>query len=192
VREGKTVFQFDRRFVRHWSERYVAEEMGDGVERRLLRVVGPTAAVSGYLTSTDLQEIGRWKAVRATGYLARNKAQDIEDVTALALDPHTPERMRHWVLRYLQGIGNPVASAILTVWQPKRHTILDYRALEALQELQRLQVLGSAAPEGSQGSLPGYWTYLGLYRPVANRLGVSYRNLDRALWKWHKSAMPTR
>jgi len=83
-----------------------------------------------------------------------------------------------------------MASAILTVWRPAENTVLDYRAVEALQELARRGVLGSDAPKGRQGALPGYWAYLQIYRPIAERLGVSCRDLDRALWKWNKAEMP--
>lgn len=85
-----------------------------------------------------------------------------------------------------------MASAILTVWRPTEHTVLDYRVVEALQELAQRRVLDSDPPEGQRGALPGYWTYLQVYRPIAEHLGVPFRDLDRALWKWSKAGMPER
>ncbi len=62
--------------------------------------------------------------------------------------------------------------------------------VEALQELAKRGILGSDPPGGQPRALPDYWAYLQVHRPVADRLGVSYRNLDRALWKWNEAGMP--
>jgi hypothetical protein len=186
------VLPFDKNFVRYWNDRYLADELSEH-EQELFEQVGPAAALRGYLTSTDLAAIGRWKTRRATSYLARNEEDAlVEDVTRLAFASETPDRLRHRILCLLHGVGHPMASAILTVWQPKEHTVLDYRAVEALQELTKRGVLDSDPPEGRRGALPGYWTYLQGYRPIAENLDVSYRDLDRALWKWSKAGMPER
>lgn len=182
------VLLFDRHFVRDWSERYPVSDR----EQRLFARVGPAAASRGYLTSQELAEIGRWKSRRATGYLAQNDQTLVEDVTRVAFAPDTPDRLRHRILCLLRGIGQPIASAILTVWKPGEHTVLDYRVVEALQQLAKRGILGSDLPGGEPGALPDYWAYLQVYRPVADRLGVSYRKLDRALWKWNEAGMPER
>ncbi len=184
------MISFDADFVAHWSDRYVTEEMRDGRELRLLEQVGPAIATRGYLTRDELGEIGRWKSRRSTGYLARNTPSEVEDISRLALTDATPGWLRHRVLSMLIGVHAPMASAVLTVWRPSDQTVLDYRAVEALQELATRGVLGSDPPRGGRGNLPGYWTYLQAYGPIADHLGVSFRSLDRALWKWHKVGMP--
>lgn len=108
----------------------------------------------------------------------------------IAFAPQTPDRLRHRILALLAGVGHPMASAILTVWRPDEHTVLDYRVVAALQELGNRGVLNSDAPGGSEQALPGYWAYLQAYRPIADKIGANYRDLDRALWKWHKAGMP--
>jgi hypothetical protein len=45
-----------------------------------------------------------------------------------------------------------MASATLTIWNPAQHTILDYRAVEALQELAQRKALGLDPPEGWRGA----------------------------------------
>jgi len=182
---------FDMNFVRYWSGRYRAEELSDR-EQEIFEQVGPAAARRGYLTSDDLAKIGRWKTQRATSYLARNEPSLVEDVTRIAFAPQTPDRLRHRILGLLAGVGPPMASAILTVWRPDEHTVLDYRVVEALQELRNRGVLNSDAPGGSRRALPGYCAYLQAYRPIADELSANYRDLDRALWKWHKADMPDR
>lgn len=91
--------------------------------------------------------------------------------------------MRHHVLCILAGVGQPVASAILTIWKPETQTVLDVRAVAALQALGELQPTKT-------GGLPDYWNYLERFREVASDLHVTHRDLDRALWKWHKAGMP--
>jgi len=181
--------RLDRSFVRYWSDRYVDGELTP-LERELLATTHLAIAECGYLTADDLEKIGTWKAQRVLGYLSKNAENTIVDVTRLALAPKTPEWMRHHILRILEGVGHPMASAILTVWDPTNHTILDYRAVDALQELKKRGAFDLEPPSGRRGALPGYWTYLQAYQPIAKSVGVSFRDLDRALWKWHKEEMP--
>ena len=67
----------------------------------------------------------------------------------------------------------------------------DARSLDtAIGILGRREPSGLDPPEGWRGSLPDYWDYLQFFLPVARRLGVSCRDLDRALWKWSQAGMP--
>jgi hypothetical protein len=188
--EEMVVLRFDEDFVRYWSGQYLSDELSNR-ERRLFAEVGPSAAQRGYLASADLAEIGSWKTRRVKSYLARNDYDQIEDVTRVAFALGTPDRLRHRILCLLAGVGHPMASAVLTVWRPNEHTVLDYRSMEAFRELARRRVLEADPPEGRRGVLPDYWAYLRFYRAIAERLGVSYRDLDRALWKWNKAEMPS-
>jgi hypothetical protein len=98
--------------------------------------------------------------------------------------------MRHRILGILNGVGHPMATAILTVWKPQTNTILDYRVVEALHRLKERGAVDVEPPQGRRGAIPGYWTYLQVYRVIASSVDVSFRDLDRALWKWHKEQMP--
>jgi hypothetical protein len=181
--------RLDKAFVSYWRDRYVDDELSP-LEGELLATTHVAIAERGYLTADDLEKIGTWKAQRVLGYLGKNDEDTIVDVSRVALAPNTPEWMRHHILRILDGVGHPMASAILTVWEPEDHTVMDYRAVEALQELKNRGALDLEPPPGRRGALPGYWTYLRAYRPIARSVGVSFRDLDRALWKWHKEGMP--
>jgi hypothetical protein len=182
--------RLDRAFVRYWGDRYVEEELGD-LEHELLTKTRADIAQRGYLTPDELTKIATWKSPRVLGVLERD-GKTIADATGLAFAQATPEWMRHHILRILKGVDHAMASAILTVWDPKTHTVVDYRAVEALQELSKRRALELEPPPGRRGALPGYWTYLKAYRPIAASIGVDHRDLDRALWKWHKAGMPER
>ena len=54
-----------------------------------------------------------------------------------ALDDDTPNHLRLPFLKVLPGVGNPLASALLTVFAPKKYSILDSRAVGRLTTVAR-------------------------------------------------------
>ena len=180
--------RLDKDFVRYWSSRYENEELGSS-ERELLSTTHDAVAERGYLTPDELTKIVRWKTPRALGVLTRDDGE-ISDVSRVALASEVPPWMRHRILCILAGVGHPVASAILTVWDPETQTMYDFRAVEALEGLWAQQALDLEPAHGTRKAMPGYWTYLEAYRPIAASVGVDHRGLDRALWMWHKAGMP--
>jgi hypothetical protein len=66
----------------------------------------------------------------------------------------------------------PVASAILTTIDPERHTVIDFRALEAL------------GCKSKDRTIDFYLVYLEACQSLAKTHRVSLRKLDRALWQW--------
>jgi hypothetical protein len=96
-------------------------------------------------------------------------------------DPHEPhtERAALAVLTGLAGVDVPVAFAILTVVDPARFTIIDFRALWSLG------VEGVAYyPVGF------YLDYFAACRRIAADAGTDLRSLDRALWRYSKENQP--
>ena len=77
----------------------------------------------------------------------------------------------------LNGIGVPVASAILLFIDPDRFTVIDERAWNVLQETGYLLDDISDDP-----TVEEYLLYLGTCRALANEYNVSLRALDMALW----------
>lgn len=159
----------DAGFVSTWSARYPVSEL----EERLLTEVSAAIGARGFLTRSDLADVGRWKSNRSAGHLERNSDADIEDLTRLALA--SPDRLKHKVLCLLRGVGPPVASAILTVAYPDRFTVMDVRVLEVLHTFGELR-----------SRTPRYYDYLLRCNEIAARAGCGLRTLDRALWQWGK------
>src|SRR5271170_4344977 len=86
----------------------------------------------GDFSRDNLQVIFRWKTKgRGVSRLARNTDDEIADALKLALIAKT-ERSAIAVLKGLNGVDVPVASAILTAINPTKYTVIDFRALEAL------------------------------------------------------------
>lgn len=184
----------DDRWVRHWSTWYLAEEMSDGREASLFTKVGLEVRKRGHFVKAEVVAIGRWRSNRATGHLKAATDWLIESVSALALDGNTPWRIRDRMLCVLDGVAEAMASALLTVWDPEHYTLLDRRSVESLELLLGYGALAKlpdcSFPTRDKGHLPSFLPYLEFFGAVADRIGVDYRPLDRALWKWHRDGAP--
>jgi hypothetical protein len=127
---------------------------------------------AGHYGRQHLVTIFNWKTKgRGRSRLSGNSDGEIADALNLASHAKT-ERAAVAVLLGLRGVQVPVASAILTAIYPKRYTVIDFRALEAL------------GCDSKDRSVNFYLAYLKTCRQLALKYDVTLRNLDRALWQW--------
>ena len=148
----------------------------------------PTFArsIAKRLNREQLLMIGRWKAARAQGYLNRNEDESISAFSEAAFAAKNP-RLAAWTLQYLNGVGVRMASAILTVHNPRIYTVYDVRAVKTLRRID-YKNLGVSAPtwldeKGVLDSTYRYADYLKLCGDIAKKCTVSMRELDRCLWR---------
>ena len=81
----------------------------------------------------------------------------------------------------LEGVGVPVASALLHFAFPEIYPILDFRALHSLGDTRRR----------TQYS-PAFWRdYVKRCQRLADRAGVTIRDLDKALWQDSRESGPS-
>lgn len=134
-----------------------------------------------WLTRLEFIEICRWKSPRATRHYRLNRAATVRAVTRRALASRS-ERRRLALLTGLRGVSVPVASAILTLLEPRRYGVLDIRAW------QLLHVLGvvSSRPGGTGFTFPQWREYLGVLRSEARALGVTARAVEWTLFRCHR------
>ena len=126
----------------------------------------------GDYSRKNLESIFRWKTKgRGISRLGHNSDEDIADALHLAVIAQT-ERSAVAVLIGLNGVDVPVASAILTVIDPERYTIIDFRALESL------------GANVSGKTIGFYLDCLAFCQGLARQNNVSLRHLDQALWQW--------
>jgi hypothetical protein len=135
----------DATFLWKWATAYEKEELFPGcLEDRLFTSIGPAAKTRGYLTKNDLEQIGTWKSRGRNNHLLNsNTDADIETLTGMALG--APDHLRHCVLSILDGVRTPMASAILTVVDPDRFTVIDVRAISPVS-----RVLGMLPKDGER------------------------------------------
>jgi hypothetical protein len=183
----------DRAFIELWRGRYFSESKPSQIEDEedLLNRVGPAIRERGYYTVAELQRVNRWKlpTERNRSWLAKNSHHRVRAVTQKALA--APEELQLYTLQLLHGVSAAVASALLIFPFPDRHTVIDFRvarALEALDKAGQLpdELLWRQRPPSDNSWLPPYPAYLDACRRLAGHLNLGLRDLDRALWQWHK------
>lgn len=125
---------------------------------------------NGSRSLDHLTSIVRWKSKRRAALLEKNTAALVAEVLDIALSAKS-DRVAIVALTALDGVGIPMASAIMTCVDPDRFTIIDVRALGTLGEANR-----SVTPAV-------YEQYLVYCRKEAKRLRVPLRAFDRAIWE---------
>ena len=167
----KFELQFPSSKIAHWAREYRKDE--NEMCRETAALVAGRNLTAGQGTLEDLEVIVRWKSPRRIALLGENEAADIAEACLIA-SKTSSDRCAMAVLHGLRGVGVPMASAILTVMNPHRFTVIDFRALEAL---------------GQQNEAPTiqyYVRYLAACRDLASTHNVTLRELDQALWAWSK------
>ena len=148
--------------------------------RRLMRDLR-VVRQRGYLTKREFIEICRWKSPRATRHYMKNSPERIRRKTAAAFASRD-ERARFEALTALDGVGAPMASAILTLTDPRRYGVIDIRVWQLLYELGSVRT----KPRGVGFTFNHWHEFLMMLRPQAKRLGVSVRTVEYSLFCYHR------
>jgi len=165
--------------LEHLESKYPKEEDMYDEEVEQLESL-PTAFKKGTWSREDLEWIIEWKVgVFTKPILKHLRKNDDEEIQAKVEEAvHEPDiRSKIEALTSLNGIGVPVASAILMFINEDRFTVIDERAWNVLQETGYLGQELSDDPTADE-----YLLYLGACWAIANEYDVSLRTLDRALW----------
>src|SRR5262245_65837734 len=88
----------------------------------------------GYLTAAELEAVCRWKSPRAIHLIRSNAPRRVRALTGRALRARG-ERQRLEALTELRGVSVPMASALLTLLDPRRYGVLDIRVWQFLHEV---------------------------------------------------------
>lgn len=159
----------DADWIDYWAGRYAPD-----FDNEVLNEVGPRVRAQGHYDRHDLLAVGRWKTRRAGSRLNSNTDESIRDITGTALA--APEAIQHRILTLLNGVGVPLASSLLMVWQPDVHTVIDVRAVNSLV------AFGAIADPGPR-RYPPYMEYLFVCRAISRRCDRDLRTVDRALYR---------
>jgi hypothetical protein len=133
--------------------------------------VASDARARGHLKKDDLDAIARWAAPRLGRRARVNYEDEVCEATRVALAAET-ELMRIGALLALDGVGHPLASAILHLCHADPYPIFDPKIL----------VLMGVRRSPSTIRLPFWGDYVAQCRELSAWTGVDMRTLDRALW----------
>ena len=164
--------RINRHFVEDFSRRYDESGLNDTSEEENIKA---RLAGEKYLTKGDFLDICLWKNRRGEHLYRSNPPDLVEEVSRIALGARH-EKLRIESLMILNGVGYPVASALLHFAYPDSYPILDFRVLESL---------GIQQP--SQYTFEFWWGFVQRMRRESRRLGVEIRKLDKALWMYSRT-----
>jgi hypothetical protein len=135
----------------------------------------------GEFSRAEFLRMSRWKSPRAAPHYARNSAAVVRRVSRAVLSTRS-ERRRMELLTELHGVSIPVASAILTLIEPRRYGVLDIRVWQLLHALGAVDT----RPAGRGFAAEDWERYLACLRPRAARLGASVRLVEYTLFHCHR------
>ena len=164
--------------ILYWANLYTEDQKPERrCQEENVRKIKCSVEDKGYLTKCELLEMARWKDRFARSNIKNgNSSECIEVVTRDAFRPGGDwEKLEK--LMALKGVGQPRASTILHLYDPKRYPIFDVHALRSIR-IKKDEVEGNKQ----------FWKeYVKLCREKAKCHGVCMRTLDRALYKFSQS-----
>ncbi len=175
--------RFDESEIQDWACKYVNDlNEEEALQEEELLALEPKIKARSYLLKSELVKVVEWKLQnqphrleRNLKYIENNSDAYLEDITRCAFSAKS-ERARIRVLRCLDGVELPIASAVLHLFHKCRYPIWDTRALWTVQ-----------LDESQYKNRAECWdAYVDFCRKVADRNNLCMRTLDRALWKYSK------
>jgi hypothetical protein len=135
----------------------------------------------GFISRGEFLAMCRWKSPRAHHRYKLNSAARVREASRRALACRSERRRMEYLLA-LDGVSVPVASAILTLLDPRRYGVLDIRAWQMLYAMH-----GVDANPAGRGFSVGQWIrYLAALREHARRLKVPVRAIEYTLFLSHR------
>jgi hypothetical protein len=168
-----------RRSVAALLRRELVTEEDPGTSALMARV--REARRRGFISRDEFLAMCRWKSPRALHHYRRNAAASVREASRRALATRS-ERRRIEHLIALDGVSVPVASAILTLLDPRRYGVLDIRAWQMLYVMRGVD----ANPAGRSFSVGQWLRYLETLRSHARRLRASARAVEYTLFLCHR------
>jgi len=168
--------------ILEFAQRYLILPSYDGMTNRwadetIARRI-TAARQRGYMIPDDLEETAKWKypGKKLRDLVRENTAEKLEENTRISFASITTEQDRVNALLQLRGVGWPMASAILHFAFPDEYPIIDEKVLRTINCQYKKDNFNFDR-----------WTEFTKFCKAAHaEIGVSMRELDRALWTYDK------
>lgn len=133
------------------------------------------------LTKDELIKVCRWKSPRTIRLIKSNSEKAIRSRTKKAFTTRSEQRKIE-LLTSLNGVSLPMASAILTLTNPKRYGVIDVRVWQLLYAMESVK----KNPKGVGFTFKHWYHYLKKLRYHAKELGKPVRAIEYTLFCCHK------
>lgn len=170
--------------ILQWATRYMSTNDNERKDKDVEEIV-PAIRSEKCCTAGELKKICSWKTNGRSVRYCTDDDGFVKEVTRTSFSA-SHDRFRIEVLTVLPGVGWPTASAILHFYfdpfdrskADEGYPVLDWRALDAVGAINRRDEIKYDYH---------FWDQYTKYcRGEAKRLGVSMRDLDRALWQFSR------
>ena len=181
--EGKYPIFVDEKGVEHEEKSPYFETISKVLRKR------------GYLLKKEFVSIGNWKAERQKSRYESNTDEDVRNITKEMFEAADRDKVK--ILDHFEGVGIPVASAILTIVYPKEYCIIDYRTWRTLLWLRALaaKTFFTSFREYSDfldtydayaRTCKRYYTFRDTLKTIGEKRGMTPRQVEMAVWKFDK------
>lgn len=131
----------------------------------------------GYMTKTEFLNICLWKSRRPKKRYNLNSEEQIINVTKLAF-LEKDEETKINILKLLDGVLIPTASALLSVVNPEDYPIIDKRCVQSLQDLKLIKwkIINNK----------NWLLYLSIIRNLSKELNLTCREIEKGLFAYNR------
>lgn len=134
----------------------------------------------GFLSKNQFYEVAMWKSPRPKNHYLKNSEQKILELSKKSLV--SDEKTKIILLTELKGVSVAVASALLTIIDPKNYGIIDIRVWQLLHFYDEVKT----KPHGQGFNLDDYLLYLDILRKYAKEFNLNVRDIERTLFFHHR------
>ena len=167
-------------FVRDCSKKYnERQKTKDRQDEENIRAWIAERPEPKFLDKDHFIKIGEWKTRRPKKYFEANDETLVKEATQLAYNVSN-ERLKLHILTVLKDVQVAIASTILYFLQPDEFPIFDVRARKSLKKAGRWN------RHADDAGVEAWLEYTNIMRCISRKLGVSLRELDKALWAYDK------
>jgi thermostable 8-oxoguanine DNA glycosylase len=170
--------EITKEFVARWAREYDLQQTPKKRAAELAIVADCRSLREPKSLNRDLfLRICVWKLHRQRPRYESNSEEQVLAITRQACST-SDDVMKLTILRSLHGVGPKVGSALLHFLEPNRFPIFDERACTTLK------AAGLWRRSVEDDSPEAWLDYLGVMRDLSGRLGVTLRELDKALFAY--------
>lgn len=135
----------------------------------------------GFFTKDQFYKVVMWKSPRPKRYYLGNSEDKIIQISKSVLNSNS-ENEKIILLTFLKGVSIAVASALLTIINPKDYGIIDIRVWQLLYLYGELKI----KPKGQGFNFEDYQKYLLILRKYAKQFNIGVRDVERIFFFHHK------
>jgi thermostable 8-oxoguanine DNA glycosylase len=161
-------------FINKWTRRYSEhdEEECDALKKQL-----PKEIKNGKLSENTFRRVIDWKSKRIKGIIDWDNFTKYQKVLS-GLEKLDNKRRLEYLIG-LRGIGIPTASVFLHFLWPNEYPIIDIRTVTILNHFDYIN--------WKTINDKNYWIFKERINEIQKNTGLSLRDIDRALFAYHKN-----